>query len=70
MVKVFFLSDYWHNATELVSTLYRAGYECEVEDEVGERAVLRGAAQFSSFAEDDLFDIDRDEDFDDEAEDE
>lgn len=62
MTKVFFIKEYCHDAAEMVSTVYPAGKEYEVEDHIAELAVLRGYAQFSTFAEDDLFDIDRDED--------
>lgn len=58
MKRVFFTKDYHHRLTERVSVTYRAHYEGEVEDEVADIAIVRGAAMYSSIAEDDLFNHD------------
>lgn len=54
MKRVFFTKDYHHNLAERVGVTYRRGTELEVDDNLAERAVLKGCAVFSAFAEDDL----------------
>lgn len=50
MMRIFFTKDYWTNPDAPTSTLYRAGIELDVEDEIARLAVLSGCAQVASFA--------------------